>query len=249
MPHKIIYVHGWATDSRVWKQTAEKIGGDYVNIDMPSHGADAKWDAPNLLPPLKEIGRQISLAGDKPIVGVGWSLGAQALLQAAHLHKDRFKALILTGATPCFTATPSFPYGQSKNLVRKMLGDMSNNPAKTLDRFYSLNFTAEEKCKKEVVDFMNWYSTKPEKFDYHGITTALNALNNTNLVSLILTMKISALVMHGDHDTITPIEAGRFLAANIGNTAFETIKGAGHAPFISENDRFCELMADFLEKA
>jgi pimeloyl-ACP methyl ester carboxylesterase len=58
------------------------------------------------------------------------------------------------------------------------------------------------------------------------------------------TIKVHAVVIHGDEDPLVVLEAGKDVAANIPGAEFEIIKGMGHnisAPFFN-------TLADIIEK-
>lgn len=236
-----IYVHGWGTDKRVWGEVLPEGG---VAIDLPSHGANSKWDEPTLAPGAAEVASFDNKG--KPIVGVGWSLGAVTLIQAAIQYPAMFTALVLVGATPSFVVRDGAAWAQKTSVVKKMTADMEKNPAKTLKRFYDLNFTQQERESREAEDFLKLYSTPPASFDLNGINTALAALIKTDLRGALAGVKVPCLIVHGALDTIAPIGAARFMAENIKNSTLEVFDRAGHAPFITERKRFYNLLRDFI---
>lgn len=146
MKKNLLLVHGWATDKMVWENNVtafEAAGYKVISIDLPGHGGDEHWNEPTLEPALREINRALAGATG-PVIGIGWSLGAQALLYDASINPQRYAGLVLAGATPCFCETEDFPYGQPKALVRTMISEMKKNSELTLKRFYELNFTPDE---------------------------------------------------------------------------------------------------------
>src|SRR3989304_2798773 len=168
MSNDLVFVHGWATDSGVWEGIAKEFAGS-LSIDLPGHGGD--------------------------LIGGGWSLGSQALIAAQPVLKDRFKALVLVGSTPCFVERDDFPWAQSKALVKRMIMDMKKDPAATADRFYSLNFTADEAATDEAKAFVSRYGYPGPiscegdvpgcfpKFKYDEITKDLEAIYTVDLLT------------------------------------------------------------------
>ncbi|MBI1912600.1 MAG: alpha/beta fold hydrolase [Deltaproteobacteria bacterium] len=262
MAETFLFIHGWATDNWVWEGHLKPIanGKRTINMNLPGHGGKEKWTEPDLKPAVKEVSNHISGINDRSVIGIGWSLGAQALIASATQFPDAFKALVLVGATPCFTQRHDFPHGQSKALVKRMLLDMKSDPETTLKRFYGLSFTDEElktPGAKQLVDRYKFpgpivCSTDVPgcfpAFKYNEITTALGALYNDDLRELLSFINIPALIIHGEKDTVCPVEAGRYLASHIKGADLMVFENAGHAPFITEKDLFIKVVQDFIEK-
>lgn len=254
----ILFVHGWATDSWVWEGFARSLGRDFHNIDLPGHGGRGKWAEPTLAPAISEIERYLSGLPDRSATGIGWSLGAEALI-ASSLQSRKFKNLILVGGTPSFVEREGFPCGQSRALVKRMILDMRKDPEETVNRFYGLNFTGSEITSEQAKRFMERYKYPGPvvcgteapgcfpAFRYDEITKALEALYSMDLRDGLGRLDIPALIIHGALDTICPPDAGRFLASNIKGAELVIFENAGHAPFLTEAARFNRVASDFLE--
>jgi len=259
-----LFIHGWATDSHVWQGLAEEIAGenDIINLDLPGHGGPSRWALPTLDPAVVEVSKKIATLPDRSVIGVGWSLGAQILMAAAVRFEKKFSGIVLVGATPCFVSKADFPSGQSPALVRRMIMDMKKDPAATVERFYSLNFTEEEVTTPEAKGFMEYYKYPgPVKcteagagppgcfpaFRYEEITKALEALYNADLRGILEGIKIPVLIIHGTKDNVTPFEAGEYLAENIKGAALERFESAGHAPFITARAGFIRRVKGYCE--
>ncbi|MFQ5442008.1 MAG: alpha/beta fold hydrolase [Thermodesulfobacteriota bacterium] len=256
------FIHGWATDTHVWKGTAEEIaeGKNIINLNLPGHGGTSKWALPTLDPALAEVVKKISTLPDRSIIGVGWSLGAQVLLAAASRVEKKISGLVLVGATPCFVSKADYPAGQSPALVKRMIMDMRKDPEATVKRFYALNFTDEEIATPGAKGFMEYYKypgpvTCAEEgagpagcfpaFRYEEITRALEAIYNTDLRGILKGLDLPVLLIHGTKDSVTPFGAGEYLADNIKDAALERFDKAGHAPFITEREGFVRRVKEF----
>lgn len=267
MPEVPLFIHGWATDGAVWKSVAARISPEQagglgrLKVTLPGHGGKGRWLEPTIAPAVRAV--EEALEGRDPVVGIGWSLGGQALLKAAARRPHAFSALVLVGATPRFVATVEFPSGQPRALVKRMITDMKKDPSATIDRFYSLNFTEEELKTEAARDFIARYrypgpvvcsdgvDSPPgcyPAFDYGGITTALESLYSTDLRGELEKIRTPALVIHGERDEVCPVGAGRYLAENIQGAELKIIEDAGHAPFLTASDQFIEAVKDFINR-
>lgn len=262
---KLVFVHGWATDSWVWEEITHeynKYGSGAVTVNLPGHGGKLKWDSPTLDPGENEVGYRIEALGE-PVIGIGWSLGAQALLKTALAIPNRFMGLVLVGATPSFVTREGFPFGQSPALVKKMASEMKQNPGGAAERFYKLNFTPGEMESPRVKEFLDRYKypgpvdcaevkegmppgCRP-LFDYEQITNALESLAATDLRGELEKIEIPTLVVHGEKDEVCPPEAGAFLAEKLKNSEHQVMEDAGHAPFVVDPHEFRFRMEEFMK--
>ncbi|MBI5902935.1 MAG: alpha/beta fold hydrolase [Deltaproteobacteria bacterium] len=257
-PSTILFIHGWATDSAVWDEQARRFGGsfDILNMNLPGHGGEQRWAEPTLDAALREVRGRVNGFKDGSVIGIGWSLGAQVLIEAAARHAAPFHSLILVGATPCFVRTDGFPWGQPRALVKRIVLDMKKDPVATLKRFYALNFTEEESGTEGVRGFIGRYAPpgpavqpgRAPSFSYAEVTAALEALYNTDIRASLAKINVPALVIHGEKDNVCQVEAGLYLASNLKNAGLKVFNGSGHGPFITRPAEFHEAVKGFITR-
>src|SRR3990167_1492793 len=96
---QLVFLHGWATDSLVWQHQVEEFSKKHkvVTIDLPSHAEKDVWSEPTLKPSVEKLLRithhtprttksplpPFYKGGNRGIIGIGWSLGGQVILEAA----------------------------------------------------------------------------------------------------------------------------------------------------------------------
>ena len=259
-PPEILFVHGWATDSRVFAGVISAFDNASA-INLPSHGGRGTWDEPTLEPAVREVSAWTKEA--KGAIGIGWSLGAFSLMAAALRAPELFRALVLVAATPCFVKKDGFPYGQPRSLVERMRNDLLTDMPATLSRFYALNFTEEELRGKEAAEFTNLYKDMLTRggghegcthvsasggFDARGLGNALTALMDSDLSHEIDRIHVPTLLIHGSEDAVHPLGGGRFIRERIKGSRMEVFEHAGHAPFITQPERFISVTKDFIER-
>ncbi|MBI5826821.1 MAG: alpha/beta fold hydrolase [Deltaproteobacteria bacterium] len=259
-PSTILFIHGWATDTAVWDDQVRRFGGsfDILNMNLPGHGGEQRWAEPTLDAALREVERRVKGLKDGSVIGIGWSLGAQVLIETAVRHGAKFNSLVLVGATPCFVRTDGFPWGQPRALVKRMVLDMKKDPVATLKRFYALNFTEGESGTEGVRGFIGRYAppgpgptVQPgcaPSFSYAEVTTALEALYNTDIRGSLAKINVPALVIHGERDGVCPVKAGLYLASNLRNAELKVFNGSGHGPFITRPAEFHEAVMGFIAR-
>ncbi len=246
----LLFLHGWGANSGVWKRVIGEVGeGRRVyNLTLPCHGDGglSEWGEGGI-----DVAIDAFLSAlpprEGPVIGIGWSLGAQALMKAAATHPALFKGLVLVGATPCFVSRDDFPWGKSWALVKRMIKDMRNDPVETLKRFSYLNFTDEELKTENAAYFLEKCTSTEREVNYEGLISALLAIYDTDLRSIVKEIEAPTLIMHGGADDVTPLGAARYLEANIPGASLSTFPGAGHAPFITNPCEFNRRLVDFID--
>lgn len=250
----LLFVHGWATDSRVWKYQLEEFSNDYevAAIDLPGHGSNDKWPEPTLKPAIEKVLSTINPTSHIPhpasrFIGIGWSLGGQALLEAAAKRPDYFKGLILIGVSPCFTAKKDFPWGQSAGVAKRMFKGLKKDFTKTMERFLPLNFTEGELSSPDARWFIELYKQPYTKPFHDSTVTALEALLAIDLRDIVPDIKIPVLIIHGEKDNVCPVDTGKYLALSLPDARLEIFKDAGHAPFLTKPKEFNKIVKGFIE--
>jgi pimeloyl-[acyl-carrier protein] methyl ester esterase len=255
---EIILLHGWATDKSVWEGggpgglievLSRETDFNIHNISLPGHGTDKSWYEPTLKPAMEAVMDRVQESPGHetaPITAIGWSLGAQVLLACAIEAPERFESLVLVGATPSFVMREDFPWGQNKSVVKRMVMDTKKSPVETITRFCGLSFTGRELSTPGARFFMDRYCTPPPGLNIKDLAIALASLMDTDLRGALNRIKAKTLIVHGREDTVCPVEAATYLADNIEGAELEIFEKAGHAPFLTEPERFNRLVRDFI---
>ena len=237
--YKRIFLHGWATNTGVWQGMAEKG----IALPLPGHGSPKVWKEATLKPAIDELAAE--LKGEKNVVGIGWSLGGEVLIEAASSKAVHFKALVLVGVSPCFTIKDDFQWAQKKSTVKRMLMDLKGDFPGTLARFYSLNFTKEELKHEKAGSFVKRMNEGIFLLHKESVINSLKTLADSDLREKLSSLKIPVLIVHGKRDAITPVQAALYMKEAIKNACLSIFESAGHAPFIVEPEKFTALLNGF----
>src|SRR5690606_31162049 len=60
-------------------------------------------------------------------------------------------------------------------------------------------------------------------------------------------LKMPALIIWGDSDSVIPLHEGRYLETILPDAELVTMQGVNHIPHLEDPDRFLEIVLDFLE--
>ncbi len=241
-----LFIHGWATDSRVWSPVLDGFG-EPILCSLPGHGIARRWQQPGLEPAVALLVETLNSVEGDSIVGIGWSLGAKVMLKAVVDGRVNLRGIILVGATPSFVKREGFPHGQPPPLVRRMLMDLKASPVETLRRFYPLNFTGRELSTPRAKRFLSTYGFGPEGFEPEDVACALKALMDVDLRETLGRVRLPVLILHGTEDGVCPPGSAEYLKGKIDGAGLEWFCGCGHAPFVTEPERFVTLTRRFME--
>jgi pimeloyl-[acyl-carrier protein] methyl ester esterase len=152
--------------------------------------------------------------------------------------------LVLMATTPRFSMAADWPHGLPDTQVRALRRNLERRFETTLGEFFALTF-ADGEVDAGRLRAIRAFAVYPGGLPDRTTAAALLEL----LVTQDQRMELSAvpcpaLVLHGTLDRVTPIGAGRALAAALPHGRLHEIAGAGHAPLWT---RPLEVAAAFRE--
>ena len=236
----LVLLHGWGMSSEIWRMQQD-LGPDYQLImpDLRGHGLSsapaAGYCFDDFAHDLAELFTALKL--EKAVV-VGWSMGAQVLLQSIPLLKNRITGAVLVSATPRFTECEGYPHGLAGSAVKGLAALVRRDCRKAVAEFATGMFTADELQVAEL------QLKIPEQ---HVLLAALTTLAQSDLRPLLPTVDLPVLLVHGSADTICLPSASRYMLGKLPDARLKIMEGVGHAPFISRPDEFNALLRGFLE--
>jgi 2-hydroxy-6-oxonona-2,4-dienedioate hydrolase len=181
----------------------------------------------------KFVHKFIEVKGYENVHLLGNSLGGHVALIHTLKHQQRIKSLILTGSSGLFENGMGDTYPKR--------GDYEYIKRKTELTFYD-PATATKELVDEVYDIVN-QRTKVIKI----IALAKSAIRN-NLGEELNEIKVPALLIWGNNDTITPPFVGKEFNRLIPNSELHFIDKCGHAPMMEQPHAFNEILHGFLTK-
>ena len=244
----LLFVHGWAADSKVWQHQVEEFSKDYevIAVDLPGHSENDIWHEPTLKPAVEKLLLHSHCLPPTGCIGIGWSLGGQILLEAALNNPDLFKGIVLVASSPCFVKKKDFPWGQPQGVTKRMLKDIKKDFINALKRFYPLNFTPEELATSDAKRFLEYYTSRCSAFHPNSMAKSLEALLCFDIRKSLKDIKTPALIIQGSEDSVCPSGASTYLAKNLRNAKIETIT-SGHIPFLTRRKEFNKIVRGFIE--
>jgi pimeloyl-[acyl-carrier protein] methyl ester esterase len=236
---ELVFVHGWGFGSRVWEPVAERLADSFEVhcVDLPGYGAAAVAAETIVVCPLFSAVATVC----------AWSLGAFEALEWAARWPDRVARLVLVGATPRFLQAPGWSCAQPPELLAGFAAGIAGDPAGTLRRFAALINQGDAQARTATRALT---SLLDDGIAAAAVLSAgLDRLADTDLRALVPTVAQPTLVVHGEHDPLMPLAAARWLAGHLPQGRLEVFAGAAHAPFLSQPERFADLLAAFIHES
>jgi pimeloyl-[acyl-carrier protein] methyl ester esterase len=242
MAYKLVFLHGLGSGSAVWIHQRSYFGKDafavenyhkspintLLNISLSQYAAAT----------VKQIVRETS----KPVILIGWSLGALIALELALTVPIKVKGLILTGGTSCFIKSPGYAGGLPRVTVDRLKARLASNVDHMME--FSLMFSPdevkagiEEQFKKIALEF-SWSQNE--------LLGGVDYLLQQNFRNDLNAIEIPTLIIHGEKDSICPVQGAFYLQEKIRKSKIKVFKGCGHVPFYSKAQDFNTVLEEWV---
>ena len=234
-----VYLHGWGMHGGIWAETRHHLPG--TAPDLPGYG-----DAP-MVQPYTADSLADAVAGTlpEPVNLVGWSMGGMVALALAARHPHKVSKLVLVGPSPAFVNRPGWDLGLAPEVLAGFANDLERDYRATLLRFLALQARGGDGARAVVGRLRETVFARGEPAS-EVLAAGLELLRTVDLRGVVQDVLCPTLVVHGAHDTLCPVEAGQWLAAQIPQARLAQQGGASHGPFISHPDWFGETVSEFV---
>lgn len=239
-------LHGWGFNSAIWEETARTLASNArVNcIDLPGHGQSPMPQGDYTLKTLAD-----TIAATLPEQGnvIGWSLGGMVAMQIALRHPTKIKKLILVGCVARFVSDDNWSNAVSPKVFQDFSASLNNDLQGTLQRFIALQIMGSDESRiilRKLKTLLN-SNAAPQSAALQG---GLKILQDVDLRDQLPEIRQPTLMVFGKRDTLSRPQTAKQMLPLLSNATLETIDGAGHAPFLSHNKYFTNLIEQFIHE-
>ncbi len=241
----IVWVHGWAMHSGIWRTFAQQLADKYqvICIDLPGHGHSEAIDPFTL----QRISDALIEKIETAVCWLGWSLGASVVLDIAARYPERVSSLILVAGNPSFLRDDNEWPGLKARLLDDFAEQLHNNCQVTLLRFLSLqiNNLSDQKRLLQTLKTAVLECPTPDEKTLQG---GLEILKNADLRPALSKLNVPVSVILGGLDTLVPVAVGEKMQQLLPSLQLNIIDRAGHVPFLSHSDETAAMISRFMDE-
>ncbi|WP_411728044.1 pimeloyl-ACP methyl ester esterase BioH [Methyloglobulus sp.] len=241
----IALVHGWAMHSGIWRLFAKELAKFYqvTLIDLPGHGRSEAIMPFTLETVSKAL---VDAVADVNNCWLGWSLGAEVVLEIARRFPERVNSLVFLAGTPCFVQKGLWP-GMDRQVLDSFAESLKQDSQTTLLRFLSLQVTdlVDQKVALQELKALVFESPAP---DPQTLQEGLNILKQADLTAEFASLKIPVAVILGELDTLVPIAVAGKMQGLLPGIDLTVIERAGHVPFLSHQQAVVKAVCHFMDQ-
>ena len=240
----LVLLHGWGVSSAIWSLVVKQLSHHYCVylVDLPGFGKQPELNDYAL----KTIAETLLDKLPKQAVWCGWSLGGLVATYVACHFPNRVKKLVQISASLKFVEEGGW-LGVKKDVFELFKENVSKHPQKTLNRFLSLQAMGSETVKSDIATIKQLMIDQP-KPKLSALIAGLDLLSTVDLRTKFSEMKIPSLILLGELDSLVPIANAPALIELNPLQQQVIFKSSSHAPFISEPEKFNEVLIGFINQ-
>jgi 3-oxoadipate enol-lactonase len=239
----LVLLHCLGVDHHFW-DFARPLAAEFTlyRYDLPGHGASA-------IPPagygIADLSEQLAALLEEHKTGrvhlAGVSLGGLIAQHFAATHPERVDRLILIDTTPRYTDEMRSMWAE------RAAGARQSGSASLIEGLLKIWFTPAAIARNGAD--VQYVRSTISKCSGEGYALACEALAAADLRSLLAQIKAPTLVICGEDDIPSFLDAARLLASTIGGARLAWIPEARHASVLEHPDAGLKLIRDFLREA
>lgn len=249
-PHHLVLIHGWGMHGGVWQPLVKTLSKHYCVhiIDLPGMGYSHSTEPYHLSALAERVLEVMPAQADI----CGWSLGGLVAMQLSMLQPERVRRLIVVGGTPCFIngdeveGRAAWAYGVDGDVFYQFANQIKQDYQGTMLKFLSLQCMGANDSRSTIKQLRESFATRPIP-TVKTLQQGLRVLIETDLRPELERLRKPVLLVHGDRDSLAPVQAANWLTQHLPFARLRVISGAGHAPFLSHSAQFIEALDQFLE--
>jgi len=241
----IIFIHGFPFDHKMWDKQVDYFKKDFhcISYDIRGLGespaGDGQYTIEGFVDDLFNIINELELK--KPVI-CGLSMGGYIALRAVERDEEKFGGLIL-----CDTKAEA-DNNQGKITRANGIKEINLNGVERFAENFVAKCVAEDFIKKHKNDYYEILNRSKHSGPV-GVKGCLLAMAaRTDTTSYLPKIKIPALLLCGEMDTLTPPDVMMAMADKINHAEFVLVPDAGHLSPLENSKVFNYALKKFLYK-
>ena len=232
----VLFLSGFGMMSNIWKNQLQAFSGRYKCLfaHLPLHGASTlKMDGIYFEKIAEEIKKGLLHHESGRITVIGWSMGGMIAQILTHKYPEIFSRMVLVNSSA------GIKEGSAWSLESNLL-----NYKKDIEGLFTLQ---KEDGLSEVTKALCLVQ-KSQTLNLKGKLMYGKAFLGFDYKKCLQEINVPTLVIGSKHDTMIPLDDSFHLSTTIPNTEFILFNKSGHFPFITESNKFNNIVLENLNQ-
>lgn len=229
----LVLLHGFPLDHHLWDEVVPLLEDtfDVIAPDLRGFGNSTMIDVPHRMDDYaSDIAGLLDHLNISKAAIVGHSMGGYVALAFARLYPERVRGLGLV-SSQVLADSPERKEGRYKSAE-----DVSANGIGSVVESMTPKFTADR-------GLQSYARTSMERQQPAAYIGALKAMaERWDSTSLLSSFHFPVVVIHGDSDSLIPIDRAREVKAALPQAHLVAISGAGHMPMMEAKEKTAEAL-------
>jgi pimeloyl-ACP methyl ester carboxylesterase len=230
----ILFLSGWIGSWEDWADTMSILSQDWRTISYDHRGTGASvapTESIRLETLVDDVFRVLDHYDIKQCVLAAMSAGAGVALSAALRHPERFSKLVMANSMDFRNAPqPNSPF----------LTALENNYEAALD-FFAKACVPEPDSQH----IQRWGRQILTRATPEAALALFRMARGIDLRQDLAKITLPILLLHGDLDTISPLESAQWLSTVLPNAKLEVVLGTGHVPIMTRAEEVAKHINAF----
>lgn len=238
----LVLIHGWGMNGAVWQASVEALASQFCvhTLDLPGYGLSHELNAKDL----QDICQQVLAEAPEKAVYLGWSLGGLVATNIAVTHPARVNKLITVASSPKFAAEKGWRGIQSQ-VLSDFTSQLTNNFQKTIEGFMTLQAMGSSSARQDVKAIKQQVFSRPMP-NPEALAVGLDILAQVDLRPALADIQVPFLRLYGRLDGLVPKKVAQDVSHLAPNSQCHVFQASSHAPFMTEHEAFCRVVAEFV---
>ncbi|QYN32457.1 alpha/beta hydrolase [Pseudonocardia sp. DSM 110487] len=249
----VVLIHGYPLDGASWEKQEDRLldaGYRVITYDRRGFGQSSKtaagYDYDTFADDLDKVLTTLDL-NDVVLVGFSMGTGEVGRYLARHGSGRVAKAVFLASLEPYLIKTDDNPTGVDQAVFDGILATARKDRYAWFTQFYNDFYNLDETLGSRISEEALRNSWNVAAGAGALASWAVVPSWGTDFRADIQKIDVPALIVHGTHDRILPIDAtGREFAKRLPNARYVEIDGAPHGMLWTHGDEVSDLLVEFL---
>lgn len=240
---RLLLLHGWAFGCRIWDTVFDELATGFCvsRVELPGYPRSCQGEHHSFESLVEELEAEVT---DRIHI-LGWSLGGMLALGIAGRLPGQVGKRILVATNLRFTSCTGWPHAMQPEMLSRFRDSLMTDAGATLNRFAALVTQGSANAAAEL-RYLRQLMREQGTPDGTALDDGLGILQRIDLRAVEHTANDQALFIFGENDALVPSAVADDIRQAMPDAHITLIGNAGHAPFLSQTQRFVDAVRGFL---